>query len=142
MLAVGFVPVWLLLVRRPEDLGLLPDRAAAPAARGGPRQRYRAGHDVEASIFAASGGPHPGLLAAARLYRPRLPGAGRGQPAPGGQSDRARASRPTMAASIVSLFSLMSGVASAACGLMPRALADPLSDGARRRLPDDRLRWR
>src|SRR5438094_4329877 len=32
-LVVGFVPAWLLLVRRPEDLGLVPDGAAAhPAA--------------------------------------------------------------------------------------------------------------
>ncbi|MBV8122425.1 MAG: hypothetical protein JO081_21105, partial [Alphaproteobacteria bacterium] len=30
---------------------------------------------------------------------------------------------PTIAASIISLFSLMSGMASAACGLMPRSLA-------------------
>lgn len=32
--AVGFPPVWLLLVRRPEDLDLSPD--PAPAAAGGP----------------------------------------------------------------------------------------------------------
>src|SRR5688572_18763794 len=30
-LVVGFVPVWLFLVRRPEDMGLTVDRAAAPA---------------------------------------------------------------------------------------------------------------
>ncbi|MBM3649258.1 MAG: MFS transporter [Alphaproteobacteria bacterium] len=29
VLAVGFLPVWLFLVRRPEDLGLQPDRVAA-----------------------------------------------------------------------------------------------------------------
>ncbi len=33
VLAVGFVPIWLFMVRRPEDLGLLPD-AAAPATQG------------------------------------------------------------------------------------------------------------
>lgn len=32
--AIGFLPVWLLLVRRPEDLGLAPDPVTAPA--GGP----------------------------------------------------------------------------------------------------------
>src|SRR5260221_2483698 len=31
-LLIGFVPTWLLLVRRPEDLGLAPDGMAAPAS--------------------------------------------------------------------------------------------------------------
>jgi MFS transporter, OFA family, oxalate/formate antiporter len=31
-LAVGFRPVWLFLVRRPEDVGLVPDRITASAA--------------------------------------------------------------------------------------------------------------
>src|SRR5260221_8664980 len=31
-LVVGFVPTWLLMVRRPEDLGLAPDGRAAPIA--------------------------------------------------------------------------------------------------------------
>ncbi len=39
VLAVGFAPVWLLMVRRPEDLGLLPDRAAAPATEAARRAR-------------------------------------------------------------------------------------------------------
>ncbi len=30
-LAVGFLPVWLFLVRRPEDVGLVPDRITAGA---------------------------------------------------------------------------------------------------------------
>src|SRR5436309_10630874 len=30
-LLIGFVPVWLLLVRRPEDLGLVPDGVASGA---------------------------------------------------------------------------------------------------------------
>src|SRR4051812_2787040 len=33
-LLIGFVPAWLLLVRRPEDLGLVPDGAAAAPASG------------------------------------------------------------------------------------------------------------
>ncbi len=32
VLAIGFLPVWALLVRRPEDLGLRPDGAPAEAA--------------------------------------------------------------------------------------------------------------
>jgi MFS transporter, OFA family, oxalate/formate antiporter len=37
VLVVGFLPNWLFLVRRPEDLGLLPDQAGGPAriARAG-----------------------------------------------------------------------------------------------------------
>jgi MFS family permease len=35
VLVVGFLPVWLLLVRRPEDLGLLPDHAR-PGAKAAP----------------------------------------------------------------------------------------------------------
>src|SRR5690348_14798314 len=31
VLLVGFVPTWLLMVRRPEDVGLLPDGRSAPA---------------------------------------------------------------------------------------------------------------
>jgi len=39
VLVAGFVPVWLLHVRRPEDLGLKPDGEAAPkAAPGAPPQ--------------------------------------------------------------------------------------------------------
>ena len=35
VLVVGLVPTWLLHVRRPEDLGLRPDGERAPAAEGG-----------------------------------------------------------------------------------------------------------
>ena len=40
---------------------------------------------------------------------------------------------PTVAATIVSTFSLMSGVASLGFGFFPRSRADPLCAGARRR---------
>ena len=32
VLVIGFVPTWLFMVRRPEDVGLAPDRATAPHA--------------------------------------------------------------------------------------------------------------
>ena len=84
-LAVGFVPTWLLLVRRPEDLGLAARRHAAPAAAANAgRSRARA------DILAAPGAAHSGVLAAAALHRAGLSGAGRGEPAPGAVSDRAR----------------------------------------------------
>ena len=43
---------------------------------------------------------------------------------------------PTIAATIVSTFSLTSALATLACGALPRARADPLSAGADRRDPD------
>ena len=87
-LVVGFVPTWLLMVRRPEDLGLLPDGMAARTndSAGRRAQDCRGG----ARLLAAAGARHRRVLAAAALYRPGLSGAGRGQPAPGALSDRAR----------------------------------------------------
>ena len=62
VLAIGFVPVWLLMVRRPEDLGCSPTT-----------QRHRRRRDarqlagaVRADLHPAAGGPHLGVLAAAR----------------------------------------------------------------------------
>jgi MFS transporter, OFA family, oxalate/formate antiporter len=118
VLAVGFVPVWLLMVRRPEDLGLLPDHAAAPAT--GTRRHAPAGpiettfsrrQAVRTSAFWL-------LLGYTVLVYPVQAGVSLHQAA----NLIEHGVTPTMAASTVSLFSLMSGVASAACGLMPRAL--------------------
>ena len=117
VLAVGFVPVWLLMVRRPEDLGLLPDHAAAPAteaarrARAGPIEAtFSRRQAVRTSAFWL-------LLGYTVLVYPVQAGVSLHQAANLIEHGVA----PTMAASTVSLFSLMSGVASAACGLMPRA---------------------
>ena len=119
VLAVGFVPVWLFLVRRPEDLGLLPDHAPAPAAHA-VRATLPAAH-VEASFSRRQAVRTPAfwlLLGYTVLVYPVQAGVSLHQAANLIEHGVA----PTMAASIVSLFSLTSGVASAACGLMPRAL--------------------
>jgi sugar phosphate permease len=119
VLAVGLVPVWLFLVRRPEDLGLVPDHAAAAggAATGpGTPAPY-----VEASFSRRQAVRTPAfwlLLSYTVLVYPVQAGVSLHQAANLTEHGVA----PTLAASIVSLFSLMSGVASAACGLMPRAL--------------------
>jgi MFS transporter, OFA family, oxalate/formate antiporter len=118
VLAVGFVPVWLLLVRRPEDLGLLPHHAAVTpvAARDSPAARHS-----ETTFSRRQAVRTPAfwlLLGYTVLVYPVQAGVSLHQAAnliEGGVA-------PTMAASIVSLFSLMSGVASALCGLMPRRL--------------------
>ncbi|MGC2525068.1 MAG: MFS transporter [Stellaceae bacterium] len=119
VLAVGFVPVWLFLVRRPEDLGLLPDHAPAPAAHA-VRTTLPAVH-VEASFSRRQAVRTPAfwlLLGYTVLVYPVQAGVSLHQAANLIEHGVA----PTMAASIVSLFSLTSGVASAACGLMPRSL--------------------
>jgi sugar phosphate permease len=121
VLAVGFVPVWLFLVRRPEDLGLLPDHAAAPAMSTGATGAGAAGRHVEASFSRRQAVRTPAfwlLLGYTVLVYPVQAGVSLHQAANLIEHNVT----PTMAASIVSLFSLASGVASAACGLMPRAL--------------------
>jgi cyanate permease len=118
VLAVGFLPVSMLLARRPEDLGLPPDHAAAPvAAMGG---ELPAG-PVEAAFSRRQAVRTPAfwlLLGYTVLVYPVQAGVSLHQAANLIEHGVA----PTMAASIVSLFSLMSGLASAACGLMPRSL--------------------
>ena len=46
VLIVGFLPVWLFLVRRPEDVGLVPDRIVAGPRPAAPEPRFSraAGH--------------------------------------------------------------------------------------------------
>ena len=64
VLAVGFLPVWLFLVRRPEDVGLVPDRHRRGApARPSPSSRASAAPQAHA---------HAGLLAAVALHRAGL----------------------------------------------------------------------
>ncbi len=117
VLTVGFVPVWLLMVRRPEDLGLLPDARLAAAATHG----NRPGRHIEATFSRRQAVRTPAfwlLLSYTVLVYPVQAGVSLHQAANLIEHGVA----PTIAASTVSLFSLMSGVASAMCGLMPRSL--------------------
>jgi MFS transporter, OFA family, oxalate/formate antiporter len=108
----------VLLVRRPEDLGLVPDRAAPAAAAA--RSSLAAVH-VEQTFSRRQALRTPAfwlLLGYTVLVYPVQAGVSLHQAA--NLIEHGVAS--TIAASIVSLFSLMSGVASALCGLMPRSL--------------------
>jgi sugar phosphate permease len=118
VLAVGFLPVWLLTVRRPEDLGLLPDNAGArrTTVRKGPARS--AGEATFSRREAVRTPAFWLLLSYTVLVYPVQAGVSLHQAANLIEHGVA----PTLAASIVSLFSLMSGVASALCGLMPRRL--------------------
>ncbi len=110
VLVVGFIPNWLLLVREPEDVGLLPDRhggSAAVTAR--PEQHFSRAQAVRTRAF--------WLLSLFTLLA---------YPVQAGVSLHQapylieRGIDPAIAATIVSAFSLMSGVASLAFGFWPR----------------------
>jgi OFA family oxalate/formate antiporter-like MFS transporter len=118
-LTVGFVPVWLLLVRRPEDLGLYPDgqraadgdaaamRASAPAAEPAFSRRQA----LRTPAFWL-------LLLYAVLLFPVQAGVSLHQ-AP---YLIERGIDATTAAMIVSTFSLLSAAASVCCAALPRRL--------------------
>jgi MFS transporter, OFA family, oxalate/formate antiporter len=116
-LLVGFVPTWLLLVRRPEDLGLLPDgavartdpdlamRAATPEPAFSRRQALRTGSFWLLLLYTVLIFP---VQAGVSLHQaPFL---------------IERGIDPTIAATIVSFFSALSAVATVVCGALPRAL--------------------
>jgi MFS family permease len=114
-LVVGFLPVWLLMVRRPEDLGLLPDRQhAAEATTSRPRLEDPSFSRREAIGTAAFWL----LLLYTVLVYPVQAGVSLHQAA----HLIERGIAPTVAAAIVSTFSLMSAVASLGCGFLPRGL--------------------
>ena len=118
VLTVGFVPVWLFMVRRPEDLGLPPDHAAVPPTRA---QWHAHAGPIETTFSRHQAVRTPAfwlLLGYTVLVYPVQAGVSLHQAA----NLIEHGVTPTMAASTVSLFSLMSGVASVACGFMPRAL--------------------
>ena len=112
VLVVGFVPVFLLMVRRPEDLGLRPDgdrppgagtaRAAAPEPAFTRAEALRTRSFWLLSLFTLLAYP---VQAGVSLHQaPFL---------------IERGLAPTAAAAVVSTFSLMSGVASFGFGLLP-----------------------
>jgi MFS transporter, OFA family, oxalate/formate antiporter len=119
-LLVGFVPTWLLLVRRPEDLGLLPDGMVANRAD----ERLPLTAPVAAAEPAFSRRQALGtasfwlLLLYTVLVYPVQAGVSLHQ-AP---YLIERGIDPTIAATIVSTFSAVSAAATVVCGVLPRAV--------------------
>lgn len=109
VLAVGFLPAWLLLVRQPEDLGLVPDRKT-PA--GGPALKEPAFTRAQAmktqafwllALYTLLVFP---VQAGVSLHQaPHLIECG---------------FSPILAATVISVFSAMSAVASLTIGFLPR----------------------
>lgn len=120
-LLVGFLPAALLLVRRPEDVGLQPDgRATDGAGRAVSAIGYAAPVDAEFSRRQAMRTPAFWLLL---LYTALV------YPVQAGISLHQaphlieRGIAPTTAATIVSTFSLFSAAATLVCGFLPRRLS-------------------
>jgi MFS family permease len=116
-LVAGFLPTWMLLVRRPEDVGLFPDGAAPKtlvagvALQAAPEPDFSRAQALRTGAFWL-------LLAYTALVYPIQAGISLHQ-AP---HLIERGIAPAIAATIVGTFSLMSAAASLACGFLPRRL--------------------
>jgi MFS transporter, OFA family, oxalate/formate antiporter len=115
VLVIGFVPNWLLMVRQPEDVGLSTDRRTVPHAPSAPAQPAER-HFTRAqalrtrafwmlSLFALFA--YPAQAGVSLHQAPYL---------------IERGVSPAIAATIVSTFSLMSGVGSLGFGFFPRSV--------------------
>lgn len=111
VLAVGFIPTWLFMVRRPEDIGLVPDRhTRTPISRTRlVEPHFSRGQALRTPafwllcLFALTAYP---VQAGVSLHQaPYL---------------IERGLSPSVAAAVVSTFSFMSGVASLGFGFFPR----------------------
>jgi MFS transporter, OFA family, oxalate/formate antiporter len=114
-LVVGFLPVWLFMVRRPEDLGLLPDRRPAADISSRRPQLDEPSFSRRQAVGTAAFWL---LLLYTVLVYPVQAGVSLHQAAHLIELGVA----PTIAAAIVSTFSLTSAVASLTCGFLPRSL--------------------
>jgi MFS family permease len=119
-LVVGFLPVWLFMARRPEDLGLLPD-GGRPAHAVTGTTPGRSAAPVEARFSRDQAIRTPAfwlLMLYTALVYPVQAGVGLHQV----PHLIERGIEPTTAALIIGAFSLMSGLAATACGFLPRRL--------------------
>lgn len=110
VLVVGFVPCWLLLVRRPEDVGLQPDRLVASGAAPIVEPRWSRAEAMQTPAF--------WLLS---LYTVLV------YPVQAGVSLHQaphlieRGIPPMEAATVIAIFSALSAVASFGIGFLPRS---------------------
>ena len=144
VLGVGLLPGWLLLVRAPEDIGLVPDRQVTPArlaaslATPGATTVAATGAATGTATDAATGAAMPIPIAEPAFTRAealRTPAfwllslfTVLAYPVQAGVSLHQapflieRGLSPAVAASVVSVFSFGSGVASLGFGFFPRSL--------------------
>jgi OFA family oxalate/formate antiporter-like MFS transporter len=109
VLIVGFVPTWLLLVRRPEDVGLPPDHLASAAGGAAAEPRFSRAEAMRTPAFWL-------VSLYTMLVYPVQAGVSLHQ-AP---HLIERGLSPIVAATVISFFSAMSAVASFGIGFLPR----------------------
>jgi OFA family oxalate/formate antiporter-like MFS transporter len=109
VLGVGFLPVWLLLVRRPEDAGLAPDHPAASVGPAPPEPRFSRAEAMRTRAF--------WLLS---LYTVLVFPVQAGVSLHQASHLIERGISPLVAATVISFFSAMSAVASFGVGFLPR----------------------
>jgi MFS family permease len=109
VLVVGFLPTWALMVRQPEDLGLAPDHRAKGIGKPLPEPAYTRAQAMRTRAFWL-------LCLFTVLVYPVQAGVSLHQ-AP---HLIERGLTPTLAATVISVFSAMSAVASLGAGFLPR----------------------
>jgi MFS transporter, OFA family, oxalate/formate antiporter len=121
VLLVGFVPAWLFVVRRPEDVGLLPDGCspATPPAQAGATAAPPALVEPTFTRREAMRTPAFWLLS---LYTAAVFPVQAGVSLHQAPHLIERGLSPTVAATVVSVFSLTSGIAGLAFGLFARRI--------------------
>ena len=111
VLVVGFLPVWLFLVRRPEDLGLVARSAKPGAKAAAPEPRFSRAEAMRTRAFWL-------LSLYTVLVFPVQAGVSLHQAA----HLIERGLTPIAAATVISVFSAMTAVASFGVGFLPRRL--------------------
>jgi sugar phosphate permease len=121
VLLVGFVPVWLLLVRRPEDMGLLPDGRPPASSAGDTAGEAKEEARAESFFSRAEAMRTPAFWMLA-LYTIAVFPVQAGVSLHQAPHLIERGIAPATAAGIVSVFSLAAGLGGALCGLAGRYL--------------------
>ena len=115
-LVVGFVPVWLFLVRRPEDMGLQADPVAAASPSG------ETATSPDEPAFSRRQAMRTSAFWLLMLYTVTVYPVQAGVSLHQASHLVQRGLDPVTAAFIVSSFSFMSMLATIACGFLPRRL--------------------
>jgi MFS family permease len=109
VLVVGLLPAWLFLARRPEDLGLLPDRPSGAARAATPEPHFSRAEALRTRAFWM-------LALFTALVYPVQAGVSLHQAA----HLIERGLTPITAATVIGVFSALSALGSFAVGFLPR----------------------